>query len=810
MTLLMRFFSRIGWRGGLLWFVISLAVCVSSVFSVQLVAERLGQSLKVSGRNFLAADVVLQSGQSIPASFRAKATELGISDALTVEFSSMLITGDQMQLASIKAVENNYPFYGSLQLYPSEKVIPHGIWLSDTLMKLLQMKSGQTLTLGNTHLVVKGLLIDEPDQSFNPFSLAPRAVMHVDDLAAAEVLMPGSRATYRLLLHGNAQSIEHFITWVQPKLQTGDQVIRPEQANKNLSQQLVSAERFFRLASLIAVLLGGMAMYIATDYFSRKTRMMTALLKSLGASRNQIIKLIGGMLMLLSMIGVIAGLAGGWALHHLMISLLGTAIPADLAPISNFVFIKAFLSAMVLALLLICMPVIRLIAVPAMQVLRSEDNESWSHWIVLPIILVFITLMNSLVLNDIKTMLALVGGMLLLLSLLACVGWGILRLLPQGKLGSAYHLSVQPWIRHPLSLLTQLTTIALPLLLVGVVLSVRAEIFTGFHSFLPADAPNRFLINISDFERSDVETFLNQRSIAHSDFYPIVRGRLIAINQQKVTQNDREQGRKGIHRELTMTAQAKLPDYAPVVSGQAWDAKLTNQVSISDNVARDLDIHVGDKLSFTVDGQPFEVTVRNIREVDWQSMRPNFFMIFTPDVFHSMIVNWMTSYRLPLSEMNTDVELAKQFPTVTLLNIDSILEKLEGVLNQLSQAVSVLMVLVVIAGVLVLIVQWMSRMQQRQRHLSLLRIFGAGNRQLRQLLYWQATILGLLAGVVAAVGTEFIRWVLQQQWSTQPWQLLPSIWGILPLLGFTIVVLISHVILQPLLQKTLSEKIRSG
>jgi putative ABC transport system permease protein len=356
--------------------------------------------------------------------------------------------------------------------------------------------------------------------------------------------------------------------------------------------------------------------------------------------------------------------------------------------------------------------------------------------------------------------------------------------------------------------LHQLSGIALSLLLLGVVISVRSEIVGSFQTFLPADAPNRFMINIPDTDKPALETFLQQHKLTHAPLYPIVRGRLTHINNEAVSQQDEQSGRKGIHRELTMTAQAQLPTDSLIVSGENWQGAMQGQVSIEQGVATELNIKLQDRLRFTVDGQAFEVTVRNIRQVDWQSMRPNFFMIFSPDVLQSFAVNWMTSLRVSAEQLPDEIELARAFPTITSLNIDTLLNKLQSVLDKLARAMTLLMLLVSAAAILVLLVQWQASLQQRQTSLLLMRTLGARRQQLRDMLHWQAILLGGFAGITAAFSCELIRWWLHAEWSEQPWQWLPVLWWLLPLSGATTVLLVSQFTLQPLLRRTLAERLR--
>lgn len=807
--LLGRLFWRIGWQGSLLWFVLSLAVCVASVFSVALLADRLTQSMKVSGREFLAADRVIETANPLPNEWLTLARKMGLAQSQTIEFSTMLLAGEQMQLAAIKAINAGYPFYGHLALSPQQVVQPGGVWLSRQLMLLLQVKQGDHVQLGAISLRVAGELLQEPDQSFNPLAFAPRALIHQQDLAAAQVILPGSRVSYRYLFHGQSAELSAWDEWLSSHLQMGQKLLKPEQANRNLSQQLERSERFFRIASLLGVLLGAVAMSIAIQQFSRQTQSMLALLKTLGASRRQILQLLIGLLSLLSLTGIALGCLLGWVIHHGMISLLGNAIPSELAAPPIQLFMLAFAVGGAFILLLVMVPLWRLLDVPALRVLRQEQESRVPAWLALPLLISGLLAINLLLLQDARLVVGLLGGVVILIALLGALGYLFLRLLPKGSTGSSFYLAVQHWQRQPVEILHQLSGIALALLLFGVVISVRSEVVSGFHTFLPADAPNRFMINIPDGDKSALEQFMQQHEWVHAPFYPIIRGRLTHINQDAVTQQDEQSGRKGIHRELTMTAQAALPADSQIASGLPWAATQTQQVSIEQGIAKELNIQVGDTLRFMVEGQSFVVTVRNIRHVDWQSMRPNFYMIFSADVIKPFAVNWMTSLRISAAQLPNEISLARTFPTITLLNIDSLLDKLQGVLDKLTQAITLLMLLVSASAILVLLVQWNASLQQRQTALLLMRTLGATRQQLHNMLYWQALLFGCFAGLAAAFSCEVIRGWLQMEWSSQPWQWLPILWWLLPLSGALTVLVVSQLTLQPLLQRALLARLRA-
>lgn len=806
--LLWRLFCRMGWQGGLQWFVLALAICIASVLSVSLVSDRLMQSIKISGRDFLAADQVIESATPLPALWLTQARNSGLQLTQTTEFSTMLLTAEQMQLASVKAVDQGYPFYGRLQLVPQQEIRPGELWLSRQLMLMLQVKPGDEVQLGSTTLRVAGELVQEPDQSFNPLALAPRALMHQHDVGAAQVLLPGSRVIHRYLFHGSVAAFGKWEPWISSRLQAGQKLLKPEQANRNLSRQLERSERFFRVTSLLGLLLGATAMSIAIQQYARQTQTMLALLKTFGASRWRIMTLLGGLLSLLTLTGILIGCLLGWLVHSWMVWQLGNALPPELATPSLQPFILAFVLGGILVVIMVCIPLWRLLDVPALRVLRQEQESRVPAWLALPLLITGLLLINLFLLKDTQLVLGLLGGVIVLILVLGGIGYLLLRLLPKGVTGSSFYLAVQHWQRQPLEILHQLSGIALSLLLLGVVISVRSEIVTGFQTFLPADAPNRFLINIPDSDKPALETFLQQHQLSHAPLYPIVRGRLTHINDEAVTQQEGQNGRKGIHRELTMTAQAQLPDDSLIVSGEPWHKDLSGMVSIEQGVATELDIALKDRLRFTVDDQSFDVTVRNIRQVDWQSMRPNFFMIFSPDVLQPFVVNWMTSMRVPADKLPAELELARTFPTITSLNIDTILNKLQGVLDKLARAMTLLMLLVSAAAIQVLLVQWQAGLQQRQTSLLLMRTLGARRRQLRDMLHWQAILLGGFAGITAAFSCELIRWWLHTEWSEQPWHWLPVLWWLLPASGALTVLLVSQFTLQPLLRRTLAGRLR--
>ncbi|ONG02266.1 cell division protein FtsX, partial [Aeromonas hydrophila] len=323
---------REGFNGELRWFVLALALSVACVLSVALVADRLDAGLKASGRDFIGADRVLRSATPAPAAWLEQAAKTGLAVQTTVSFNSMLFHGDALQLASIRAVPEDFPFYGKLELSPQRAPAPGEIWLSARVMQLLAAKPGDALEVGNTVLKVAGVLGQEPDQGFSPFLLAPRALIHSADVEATGALLPGSRQQWRYLFKGTREQVADYERWLKPKLKAGQKLIKPDDQGSQVGRSLANAERFFRLASLAGVLLGALAMGIAVRHFAERQTNMVALLKTLGASRRSLWQLMGTLLLSLTLVGALLGLVAGSAMQWLTLHLLGNLLPADLPP----------------------------------------------------------------------------------------------------------------------------------------------------------------------------------------------------------------------------------------------------------------------------------------------------------------------------------------------------------------------------------------------------------------------------------------------------------------------------------------------
>lgn len=801
--LALRLLYREGLQGELRWFILALALCVACVVSVALLADRLDAGLKASGREFIGGDRVLVSPRPVEPLQLGRWQQAGAKVQATVSFNTMLFHGEAFQLASLRAVPGDFPFYGTLKTTPEGAVTPGTIWLSPRLMALLGTRLGDELEAGNASLKVAGTLLEEPDQGFSPFQLAPRALVHVDDLERIGALLPGSRQEWRYLL----QAPREALTSLDRERLTlpGQRWLTPDSGESRSGKTLANAERFFRLAALTGVLLGTLAMAIAVRQFAERQTGMMALLKTLGATRGSLWRLLGSLLLGLTLTGGIIGLLLGFGVQALALSVLGSLLPSELPPPSWRPFALALAVALFVTLMLVLIPFLRLLRIPPLKVLRRELDADIPSWWGVPVGLAGLFVLVWGFMGDALLAFGLIGGMGGLMGLLALLGSSLLRLGRRMRAPQPLRLALAHMARERGTGLFQLAGFSLALLLLGLLWAVRSDLIGDIRQHLPADAPNRFLVNLMPEERIPVLALLKEAGAETSDFYPMVRGRLTRIAGEAVAEEGRA-GREGIERELNFTTTDTLPAGNRITAGEWLNGP--GQVSLDAEVAARLGIRLGDELGFTIEGRPFSAKVTSLRAIRWDSMRPNFYMIFSPDLLEPFTLTWMGSYRLPNGMQRAELQLVREFPTVSLIDVDDLIARLTTISAQVSRALAVMLGLVTAAALLVLLAQTQASLATRRNELVLMRTLGAPGPLLSRMLGWELMLTGALAGLCAALVAEGCVLFLQQWWFSGSLSWHPSLWFGLPLLGALLVTLVGQGWRRHLLGGTLGGRLR--
>ncbi|MBV8042044.1 putative ABC transporter permease subunit YbbP [Pluralibacter sp.] len=761
----------------IVWMALSLAV--ACVLALGNISDRMDKGLSQQGRDFMAGDRTLRTDKPAPQAWLEKARALGLKVGEQLSFTTMTYAGDTPQLANVKAVDDVYPMYGELQTEPPGlKPQAGSVLLAPRLMALLNLKTGDTIDVGDATLRIAGEVIQEPDSGFNPFQMAPRLMMNVVDVAKTGAVQPGSRVGWRYKFGGTPAQLAAYEAWLLPQLSPEQRWIGLDQDEGALGKSLARSQQFLLLSALLTLLLAVAAVAVAMGHYCRSRYDLVAVLKTLGAGRAQLRKLILGQWVLLLAMSLATGGAMGLLFENILMVLLKPVLPAALPPASLWPSLWATGAMVVISLLVGLRPWRLLLATQPLRVLRRDVvAQVWPLQVYIPLVCVVVVLLLAGLMGGSVLLWSVLAGAVVLGLLCGVVGWLLLNVLKRLTLKALpLRLAVNRLLRQPWSTLSQLAAFSLSFMLLALLLVLRGDLLERWQQQLPPDSPNYFLINIAPDQVSPLKGFLAERQVIPSAFYPVVRARLTAINNQPTEGNPEE----ALNRELNLTWQSARPEHNEVVAGQ-WPPK-AGEVSIEEGLAKRLQIRLGDRMTFTGDTQDFSATVTSVRKVDWESLRPNFYFIFPPGALDGQPQSWLTSFRWD-RDTALLTQLNREFPTVSLLDIGAILKQVGQVLGQVSRALEVMVVLVTACGILLLLAQVQVGMRQRHQELVVWRTLGAGKSLLRTTLWAEFALLGLVSGLVAAIGAETALALLQTKVFDFPWEPDWRLWVTLPLCG---------------------------
>ncbi len=776
------------WRGGELGvLVMALVLAVGVVSGISAFTTRLQSALEQESHRFLAADAVVRSGRELPARWLRQARENGLQQALTLVFPSMVFAGeDNMYLASVKAVSDAYPLRGELTysgepfaaVHTAESGPARGeVWLDSRLFPLLDVAIGQQVTIGEADFIVAAAARSEPDQGASFYGFGPRVLMHYDDIPATGIVQPGSRVEYRQLYAGQPVALAAFSAWLEPQLQDGQSLLDVNEGQPGIGSALQRAESFLLLAGSLAVVLAGVAVALAARRFSERHNDYVAIMKSLGATSGKINRLYGSSLLLLGVVATVAGCLLGWAMQALFFQLFADQLPVQPGPSGLRPYVIGSVTSLACLLCFAWPPLRRLGQASPLRVLRRDVPRQSSRALAdYSIGLVAVSLLMWWFSQGWQLTLAVLGG----LAITVILGLGLaLTLLRGGRLvgmsaGSIWRLALAGLQRRGTANALQVVIFAMAIMLLLVLLLVRTSLIDEWQTQLPADTPNHFMINIGPEDLQAVDQMLREENIASEALYPMIRGRIMSVNGVDLPLTDEEQqGRR--QRESNFTWSDTLPADNRLLSGQWWPADSEEAlVSLEQGFAQRLGIELGDRVGFMVGSEPLEATVSSIRELDWQSMRPNFFLVFPPRLLAPYPATFMTSFYLGGTDKVFLNHFIRRFPTVTVIEMDIVVEQIRAIVNQVSAAIELVLGVILAAGGLVLVAGVQASVDTRMHESAILRALGARRNLILGGLLIEFATLGLFAGLLATVAAELSvymlqSWVMDMSYSPSPW-----------------------------------------
>lgn len=782
------------WRAGDLHLMAAAAVLAVTITTlIAAFGDRLERALVTRAAEMLGADLVLTGSQPPSAAVLAVAARHDLTAVRTLDFNTMLVSGDELLLASVRAAGAGYPPRGTLAVAdgdgsrPVTAGPPPGeIWIDRQVRDELAVAPGATLEVGVAQLAVGAVLVDEPDRGGGmAATFGARALMHLDDLEATGVVQPGSRVRWRTLFAGDSDDIAAARAELATLIDSHEEITDVRSGSRRATNALSRTLQFLALAAVLGVVLCGAAIGIAADRQSRRLYDTVALLRTFGLAQRQVYRVLALQVLLLALLAGLLGTVLGLAAQQLLAQLLAGLLPATLPPPGARVWLVGFAAAAVTLPAFSLPPLLRLASVSPLRVLRRDleppSGRTLLHYLAGVSLLALLVVAVS---SDRELAVVLLAAAAALVLVTVPLAAGLLRLLHRlrPRLPFALRLAVDRLAHAPMRFGGQLVAFALILATLALASLLRDDLLASWQRQLPADAPNVFVLNLLPHEEQDFLAALAGDGIPAPPLYPVTPGRLLQVGDRSLAQaveGDADLARS-LDRDLSLT-QAAAPGADNVITAGAWwpaDAA-PGLASIEAELARKLRLKLGDELEFMVAGESVRARVTSFRKVDWDSMRPNFYVIFSPGTLDHAPYTWLASFRTD-TPRETVRALRDAFPALTLIEIGPVLARMQAFAGQLAGGIEFVLLLLLAATLLLLGASVVASLDERLGESALLRVLGARRRLLRATLLGEFALLGAVAGVLALLATELARWALYTGVMELAWTPLPALWLLLP------------------------------
>ncbi|BDX06144.1 ABC transporter permease [Planctobacterium marinum] len=821
-------------RGELTIILAAIVLSVAAVMSLSLFSERLQTALVERSSQFIAADRVVGGRNPLPQEWRQKAIELELNTAQTTYLQSMVFANDTMTLADIRAVNENYPLKGDIKVTD----VPFGVgevikevpgegetWVESQVFQTLGLSIGDVLEVGDKPFTITRVLSEVPDAGFSIFNSNPKVMILQEELEGTGILGEGSRAWYDLYLTGDSDALSDYADWLLPLMDSDLHYTRSiEDDDSWVGNRVKRAEQYFLLASLLAIVLASVAIAVAAQRYSQRHYDPVAIMKTLGASRKMVQQVFLLQIIFITLLGIIIGGALGYGIQAAVASAIQERVAVSLQSWYWGPVWIAIFTGVVCALLFSLYPLLKLFSVPPLRVLRKDLGANMSSRVVQFLAAggAIFALMWAYSQNLKISAILFVSGIVLVAALLV-VTYGLIwlgRRLGKGRMG-AWQLAWARIQRRSMDNSVQLISFSVTIMLLLVVLVMRNDMIQQWRDQLPQGTPNYFMANITEAQKPVMEAHFAQRDVQTETFYPVVRARFVAVNGERVntqiTKEDEEteaqsNRRDAFGREANLTWSNQLQNQNTIVAGQWFGDYQEGQpygMSVEARTAERMDLNMGDVVTFNIGSEVVEVTITSIREVNWQTMQPNFFFVLQPEAMENFRPTYITSFNLDTERKDEIGQLMAPFSTVTLFDVDARINQLREIVDQVSMAVEFILVLVLIAGALVLIAQVQASMDERQQELAILRTLGAKGLLIRASVVLEFIIIGVVAGVMAALANELTLYLLQSQIFEMKGSLHYEYWVIAPIVGAAVVGILGAISCWRLLSLNTSQLLRN-
>ena len=765
------------WRGSELTILaIALIIAVTSITAVGFFTDRIERGLKMQSAELIAGDLVISSGRADVNDYIAEARANNFMVTTTQQFRSVVFADERFKLAEVKVVSEGYPLRGVLRVSdtafgPDEATtsIPAAgeLWVEARLLQLLDLDVGDSIKLGEVLFTLRKIIRYEPDRAGDLFSVAPRVMMNSTDLDATGLISIGALVSYRVLIAGDSVRINDYRDAIKDRLQPGEQIIGVEEGRPELNTALKSARQFLGLAALISVLLAGVAVATVANRFSTRHLNTSAMMRCLGTSQKTIIKLFTLEMLWLSILASTIGCVLGALTQVVITELLDKLVLTQLPPPSWKALILGYATGIVMLIGFALPPLLSLHKVPPLHVLRKDvAKRPVSVWTVYIAVMICMSLLLYWQIGDLQLVVIVIGGILVTLVTLAATAYLLILLLNRlrARVGVAWRFGLANISRRPGSSVIQIVAFGLGIMVLLLLSTVRSDLLDGWQRSLPHDAPNYFVINVQTDQVDEISDYFTSMGVNNTRLYPMVRARLVDVNGLKVDSSDyqSERAKRFVTREFNLSWAEHMQQDNEVVAGEWWSRQDHGRplLSLEAGLAETLKLQVNDVVSFDINGSKIDLTISNLRSVDWDTFNVNFFTVLPPGVLEDRPANWVTSVHLNAEQRQQLARLVREFSNITLIDIETIMQRVRGIIDRVSLAVEFVFLFTLLAGLAVLYAAIQSNQDERRFESAVLRTLGASRKTLMLGLLAEFSLLGALSGLLAGLAATSLAWLL--------------------------------------------------
>ena len=797
-------FLQLGWRsltrdlraGELRLLMVAVTLAVAALTAVGFFADRLKGGLQRDARQLMGGDAVVSSDNPIPEAFLAQVKSLGLQQTISLSFPTMArapeLAGGGIKLVSLKVVAEGYPLRGRLQVSEQPDSAgaltrdipqPGQVWVDAALLEALEVPIGGDLLLGDSTFKASRIIVNEPDRGAGFMNFAPRVMINQADVQATGLIQPASRLRYQLAVAGDDRAVRKFVDWAQAQVESqavrGARVEALEGGRPELSTTLNRAEKFLNLVALLAALLSAVAVALAARGFAASHLDDCAMLRVLGLPQRTIAAAYSFEFVLIGLLASALGVLLGFAVHYGFVALLAGLVDSALPAPGLWPVLFGLGMGLTLLLAFGLPPVLQLAQVPPLRVIRRDvGGLKPASLMVLGLGVTGFAALLLAASSDLKLGLIAVGGFAVATLLFAGLSWLAVKLLRavvnDATAPTAVVLATRQIAARPAFAVVQVSSLAVGLLALVLLVLLRTDLISSWRAASPPGAPNRFVINVMPEQGPAFMQALKDAGVARFDWFPMIRGRLVAINGRNVSPADYpdERARRLVDREFNLSHSATRPEQNVVVAGR-WQPDEAGAISVEEGIAKTLGVTLGDSLSFDVGGMQTVSRITSLRKVDWASMRANFFVMYPVDQLEGVPATYMSAFKAPETK-GFDAALVRQFPNITSVDMTATIAQIQRVLDQVIGAVEFLFAFALAAGLVVLFAAVTATREERAREYAIMRAVGARASLLRQVQRIELAGVGLLAGflasvVASAVGWALARYVFEFDWVVSPW-----------------------------------------